>query len=92
MPICRLAYADFKMAYADTFIGRFAVGGLLTSWLDADLATSSPFQVDKALAQPPHLAVRVQRDARPHVALLHIDHHMVLLIVFRYFHSFVVLK
>ena len=29
MPICRLAYADFKMAYADTFIGRFAVGGLL---------------------------------------------------------------
>ena len=30
MPICRLAYADFKMAYADTFIGRFAGGGLLT--------------------------------------------------------------
>ena len=30
MPICRLAYADFKMAYADTFIGRFAVGGLLS--------------------------------------------------------------
>ena len=30
MPICRLAYADFKMAYADTFIGCFAVGGLLT--------------------------------------------------------------
>ena len=30
MPICRLAYADFKMAYADTFIGRFAVGGLPT--------------------------------------------------------------
>ena len=31
MPICRLAYADFKMAYADTFIGRFVVLGLLTS-------------------------------------------------------------
>ena len=49
MPICRLAYADFKMAYADTFIGRFAVGGLLTSWLDADLSASRPFEVDKAL-------------------------------------------
>lgn len=34
MPICRLAYADFKMAYADTFIGRFAVGGLLDAMDD----------------------------------------------------------
>ena len=49
MPICRLAYADFKMAYADTFIGRFAGGGLLTPWLDADLSASRPFEVDKAL-------------------------------------------
>ena len=35
MPICRLAYADFKMAYADTFIGRFAGGGLLSQTLAA---------------------------------------------------------
>ena len=43
MPICRLAYADFKMAYADTFIGRFAGGGLLCEKGATDRLPIAPF-------------------------------------------------
>ena len=42
MPICRLAYADFKMAYADTFIGRFAGGGLLVEKDESDGVSVPP--------------------------------------------------
>ena len=42
MPICRLAYADFKMAYADTFIGRFAGEGLLGEKDESDGVSVTP--------------------------------------------------
>ena len=53
MPICRLAYADFKMAYADTFIGRFAGGGLLCHWiLPTEFHIVLVGEVGKPLAPP----------------------------------------
>ena len=44
-------------------------------------------EVEQAFAQPLHLSVALQGDARLGVTLLHVEHHVVVFVVFRYSHN-----
>ena len=70
------------MVYAALSYGVFVVRGLL----DGDLSAVGAVEVDETLTETAHLVVAVEGDAGAQVALLHVEHHMVLLIMLCYFH------
>lgn len=54
---------------------------------DAHLPPVGSYKVGEAFGQPLHLSVAVECDARFGFSVFHVQHHMVIFVVFCYCHS-----